>query len=65
MPVKSINGSPIGDCLPGPVTLRLMREWEHLVGIDFVSQALGHIGDRDKQSLLGQWAKLRDGAVAN
>jgi hypothetical protein len=30
-------------------------------GIDFVSQALAHIEDRDKQRLLGEWAKLRDG----
>ena len=60
VPVKSLNGSAVGSALPGPVTLRLMREWEKLVGIDFVSQALGHIEDRDKQSLLGQWAKLRE-----
>jgi branched-chain amino acid aminotransferase len=60
VPVKSLNGVAIGSAIPGPVTLRLMREWEKLVGIDFVSQALGHIEDRDKQSLLGEWAKLRD-----
>jgi branched-chain amino acid aminotransferase len=61
VPVKSLNGAAIGDTLPGPVTLKLMREWEKMVGIDFVSQALGHIEDRDKQSLLGRWAKLREG----
>jgi branched-chain amino acid aminotransferase len=61
VPVKSLNGAEVGDTLPGPVTLKLMREWEKMVGIDFVSQALGHIEDRDKQSLLGQWAKLREG----
>lgn len=60
-PVKSLNGSNIGAAVPGPMTLRLMREWEKLVGIDFVSQALGHIEDRDKQHLLGEWAKLREG----
>jgi branched-chain amino acid aminotransferase len=60
VPVKSLNGVAIGAAIPGPVTLRLMREWEKLVGIDFVGQALGHIEDRDKQSLLGEWAKLRD-----
>jgi hypothetical protein len=32
-----------------------------MVGIDFVGQALGHIEDRDKQHLLGEWAKLHDG----
>lgn len=61
VPVKSLNGSAIGTALPGPITLKLMREWEKLVGIDFVSQALGHIEDRDKQHLLGEWAKLREG----
>jgi branched-chain amino acid aminotransferase len=64
-PVKSLNGVAIGSALPGPMTLRLMREWEKLVGVDFVSQALGHLDDRDKQSLLGAWAKLRDGAAAH
>jgi branched-chain amino acid aminotransferase len=61
VPVKSLNGVAIGTAMPGPITLTLMREWEKLVGIDFVSQALGHIEDRDKQSLLGEWAKLREG----
>jgi branched-chain amino acid aminotransferase len=61
VPVKSLNGTPIGTSVPGPVTLKLMREWEKMVGIDFVSQALGHIEDRDKQRLLGEWAKLHDG----
>ena len=59
-PVKSLNGSAIGTAVPGPMTLRLMRDWEKMVGIDFVSQALGHIEDRDKQHLLGEWAKLRE-----
>jgi hypothetical protein len=58
--VKSPNGTTIGTSIPGPVTLKLMREWEKMVGIDFVSQALGHIEDRDKQHLLGEWAKLHD-----
>ena len=62
VPVKSLNGVAIGTAMPGPITLKLMREWEKMVGIDFVSQAIGHIEDRDKQSLLGEWAKLREGA---
>lgn len=60
VPVKSLNGVAIGSAIPGPLTLKLMQEWEKLVGIDFVSQALGHIEDRDKQRLLGEWAKLRE-----
>ena len=58
---RALNGTAIGTSMPGPITLKLMREWEKMVGIDFVSQALGHIEDRDKQHLLGEWAKLHDG----
>lgn len=61
VPVKSLNGTTIGTSIPGPVTLKLMRAWEVMVGIDFVGQALGHIEDRDKQHLLGEWAKLHHG----
>jgi branched-chain amino acid aminotransferase len=61
VPVKSLNGAAIGKAVPGPITLKLMQEWEKMVGIDFVSQALAHIEDRDKQRLLGEWAKLREG----
>ena len=60
VPVRSLNGVAIGGVVPGPITLKLMREWETLVGIDFVSQALAHIEDHDKQRLLGEWAKLRE-----
>lgn len=59
VPVRSLNGVDIGGAVPGPVTLKLMREWEKLVGIDFVGQALAHIEDDDKQRLLGEWERLR------
>jgi hypothetical protein len=65
VPVKSLNGVAIGTELPGPLTLKLMLEWEKLVGIDFVGQALGHIDDRDKQHLLGEWAKRRESATSS
>ena len=61
VPVKSLNGVDIGIGIPGPMTLTFMKQWEKLVGIDFVSQALSHMEDRDKQRLLGEWAKLREG----
>jgi branched-chain amino acid aminotransferase len=60
VPVRSLNGVAIGAAVPGPLTLTLMREWERAVGIDFVSQAIGHIDDPDKQRLLGEWAKVRE-----
>jgi branched-chain amino acid aminotransferase len=64
VPVKSLNGVSVGDGTPGPITLKLMREWRTMVGIDFVSQALSHIDDADRQSLMGRWEKLRDGESA-
>ena len=60
VPVKSLNGTQLADGVPGPVTLRLMKAWIDLVGVDFVGQALAHLPDRDKQRALGDWAKLRD-----
>ena len=61
VPVKSLNGVAIGEGVPGPITLKLMRQWREMVGADFVAQALAHLEDRDKQSLLGEWDRLRNG----
>ena len=58
-PVKSLNGVAIGTGVPGPVTLRLIEAWNEMVGLDIVDQALGHLAERDKQQLLGSWAKLK------
>jgi branched-subunit amino acid aminotransferase/4-amino-4-deoxychorismate lyase len=30
VPVESLNGSAIGKTVPGPITLKLMREWRRL-----------------------------------
>ena len=44
LPVNSLNGAGIGgdagNPLPGPVTLKLMRAFFDLAGLDFVAQAL-------------------------
>ena len=61
VPVKSLNGVTIGSEFPGPITLKLMQGWREMVGMDFAAQALAHIEDKDKQRLLGEWEKLRDG----
>jgi branched-chain amino acid aminotransferase len=60
-PVKSLNGVAIGETVPGPVTISLIKAWNEMVGIDIVGQALAHITDPDKQQVLGAWEKLRDG----
>jgi branched-chain amino acid aminotransferase len=60
-PVKSLNGLSIGQRVPGPVTISLIKAWNEMVGIDIVGQALAHLTDSDKQQALGIWEKLRDG----
>ncbi len=60
LPVKSLNGTPIGTALPGPITMRLIKAWNGMVGTDYVAQALAHLKDSDKQRALGEWAQLRD-----
>jgi branched-chain amino acid aminotransferase len=57
LPVTSLNGSKIGNTLPGPVTVRLIKAFNELVGLDYVSQALSHIADADKQKALAEWHK--------
>ena len=51
-PVRSLNGADIGDAVPGPVTLQLIRAWNDMVGLDYVAQALGHLGDNESKALL-------------
>ena len=42
-PVASINGSALGNGVPGPVTGRLQQAYSGLVGMDFVGQYLGRL----------------------
>jgi len=39
MPCTRINGVPIGDGAPGPVTQKLIAAWNRMVGVDIVAQA--------------------------
>ena len=39
MPCTRINGLPIGEGKPGPLTQRLTAAWSELVGLDIVAQA--------------------------
>ena len=38
VPVSSVNGRPIGNGVPGPVTARLMEAYKRLLDFDFVAQ---------------------------
>jgi branched-chain amino acid aminotransferase len=44
-PVRSVNGAPIGDGVPGPTTRRLTEAYVDLVDCDFVAQYLRHLTD--------------------
>ena len=57
LPVRSLNGNqlPGAGTLPGPVTMRLIEAWNELVGLDFVAQALNHLGDNKRTDALAQW----------
>ena len=55
LPIVSLNGLPIGTGKVGPMTRRLMDAWMDLVGMDFVSQALGHLPDDERDDLVKEW----------
>ena len=54
-PVRSLNGSIIGDALPGAVTLKLMQAWNELVGLDCIAQSIRHLSDNESKELLSAW----------
>jgi len=65
LPVKSLNGNRIGGdgdgTLPGPVTLKLMRAFIDLAGMDFVAQALEMLSANEAADSLAEWrARLAD-----
>lgn len=60
-PVKSLNGVNIGVGIPGPMTLHFIKQWNAMVGVDIVDQALAHLDDSEKQNALGAWAQIRGG----
>ena len=62
LPVTSLNGVGVGENLPGPMTLRLIREWNEMVGLDFVAQALRHLGDNEREPALADWERRLAGS---
>lgn len=57
-PVSRLNGTAPKLGVPGPVTLRLIAAWNEMVGIDYVAQALRHLGDNEAKDLLAEWARI-------
>ena len=58
-PVCKVNGMEIGQTRPGPITLKLMENWNEVVGIDCVAQSLRHLGDNESKELLAIWKNLQ------
>ncbi len=63
LPVSSLNAVGVGAGLPGPVTMRLIRAWNDMVGLDFVAQALGHLGDNERAPALAEWERRIGGTI--
>lgn len=59
VPVQSLNGVKIGNAVPGPITLRLIKAWNKLVKVDIVHQALLHLGRQEREQLLRVWEAKR------
>lgn len=59
VPATSLNGARIGgeDALPGPVTLRLMKRFAEIAGMDYVAQAISRLGHNASQDLAAAWEK--------
>jgi branched-chain amino acid aminotransferase len=55
LPVKNVNGVKIGKQVPGATTLKLIRAWNQMVGIDIVSQALSHLEGAEQERLTAMW----------
>ena len=64
VPVVSLNSQKIGGRLPGDLTLKVIQAWNHMIGLDCVSQAIRHLGDNESKDLLKAWEQ-RLGTQAN
>lgn len=57
-PVSRLNGTAPVAGVPGPLTLRLIAAWNEMVGIDYVAQALRHLGHNEASDLLAEWERI-------
>jgi branched-chain amino acid aminotransferase len=65
MPVRRLNGLDLPLPLPGPVTLRLIKAWNELTGIDIVHQAMSHLNDDDRKEFLSRWHRRLSGPTGS
>jgi hypothetical protein len=62
MPVASLNAVAVKAGIPGPLTLRLFKAWNDLVGYDTVAQSIRRLGDNERAPRLAEWER-RLGAI--
>ncbi len=63
LPVSGLNAVAVGEALPGTVTMCLIRAWNDMAGLDFVAQALRHLGANEREPALAEWARRLAGKV--
>jgi branched-chain amino acid aminotransferase len=59
LPIRSLNGLPIGNGSVGPMTRRLMAAWAELTECDFVAQAMNHLPADERAALEQQWQETQ------
>jgi branched-chain amino acid aminotransferase len=57
MPVASLNNVAVRAGVPGPVTLRLFKAWNDLVGYDTIAQSIRRLGDNERATRLADWER--------
>jgi branched-chain amino acid aminotransferase len=57
MPVASLNGVALANGAPGPVTVRLFKAWNDMVGYDTVAQSIRHLGANERAALMAEWER--------
>jgi branched-chain amino acid aminotransferase len=67
LPVARVNGKPLGQGAPGPITRQLLARWSDLVGVDIVAEAQRHLprtdGGASAEGRAGRTAAKTEGAT--
>ncbi len=51
LPVRELNGIPIGGEVPGPMARRILSAWSEAIGHDIMGQAMSHLDDSEIRDL--------------
>jgi branched-chain amino acid aminotransferase len=58
LPVGRVNGSPVGNEMPGPVTRRITEEWNKLAGLDIAEQSRTYAAKAEQAAPVAQVAHV-------